>query len=266
MFDAPIVHTTPVQAELAKIWANILRYTHVRAAQPLDDGLRAPRRQRVRGDRPRQPRLPPRRPRPAGVHRGDLPAQGLRLLRGALPRARDAARGLACQRVRAAVPRRRDAPAPGHARQPQGRRARPRLQGRHRRRARLARAQARCGCSSASWPTSPCTTPTSPPPPRRWRRCSRAPTRWSWPPTTPSSASPRRSPRSPRSPPRSAWWWTPGTAGARGRCSRTPPSLQRWRLDRRSSPRAVVASPRRARTRSWRQPLSARGRPPALRP
>ncbi len=28
MFDAPIVQTTPVQAELAKIWANILRYTH----------------------------------------------------------------------------------------------------------------------------------------------------------------------------------------------------------------------------------------------
>ncbi len=27
-FQAPIVQTTPVQAELAKIWANILRYTH----------------------------------------------------------------------------------------------------------------------------------------------------------------------------------------------------------------------------------------------
>jgi UDP-N-acetyl-D-mannosaminuronic acid dehydrogenase len=27
-FNAPIVQTTPVQAELAKIWANILRYTH----------------------------------------------------------------------------------------------------------------------------------------------------------------------------------------------------------------------------------------------
>jgi UDP-N-acetyl-D-mannosaminuronic acid dehydrogenase len=27
VFDAPIVHTTPVQAELAKIWTNILRYT-----------------------------------------------------------------------------------------------------------------------------------------------------------------------------------------------------------------------------------------------
>jgi UDP-N-acetyl-D-mannosaminuronic acid dehydrogenase len=28
VFEAPIVQTTPVQAELAKIWANILRYTH----------------------------------------------------------------------------------------------------------------------------------------------------------------------------------------------------------------------------------------------
>jgi UDP-N-acetyl-D-mannosaminuronic acid dehydrogenase len=28
VFGAPIVHTTPVQAELAKIWTNILRYTH----------------------------------------------------------------------------------------------------------------------------------------------------------------------------------------------------------------------------------------------
>jgi UDP-N-acetyl-D-mannosaminuronic acid dehydrogenase len=28
VFGAPIVHTTPVQAELAKVWTNILRYTH----------------------------------------------------------------------------------------------------------------------------------------------------------------------------------------------------------------------------------------------
>ncbi len=28
IFDAPIVQSTPVQAELAKIWANIIRYTH----------------------------------------------------------------------------------------------------------------------------------------------------------------------------------------------------------------------------------------------
>ncbi len=68
VFGAPIVQTTPVQAELAKIWANILRYTPLRAAQPADDGLRALWRQRVRGDRPRQPRLPAWRPGPAGAH------------------------------------------------------------------------------------------------------------------------------------------------------------------------------------------------------
>ncbi len=50
----------------------------------------------------------------------------------------------------------------------QGRGARAGLQARHRRRARLARAQARSACSSASWPTSPSTTPTS----RRRRRAS----------------------------------------------------------------------------------------------
>ena len=37
----------------------------VRAAQPADDGLRAVRRERVRGDRPDQPRLPARRHRAA---------------------------------------------------------------------------------------------------------------------------------------------------------------------------------------------------------
>ena len=58
----------------------------LRAAQPADDGLRAASGERVRGDRPDQPRLPARRHRPAGPHRRDLPAQGLRLLRGALRR------------------------------------------------------------------------------------------------------------------------------------------------------------------------------------
>ncbi len=56
----------------------------LRAAQPADDGLRALRGERLRGDRPDQPRLPARRHRPAGPDRRDLPAQGLRLLRGAL--------------------------------------------------------------------------------------------------------------------------------------------------------------------------------------
>ena len=99
-FGAPIVQTTPVQAELAKIWTNILRYTHVRAAEPADDGLRALRRERVRGDRPDQPRLPARRHRAAGADRRHLPAQGLRVLRGALERAR-----ACCSRSRASTSR-----------------------------------------------------------------------------------------------------------------------------------------------------------------
>ena len=76
----------------------------VRAAQPPDDGGRAVRRERVRGDRPDQPRLPARRHGAAGPDRRRLPAQGLRLLRGALERARHAAGRLARARDGAAVP------------------------------------------------------------------------------------------------------------------------------------------------------------------
>ena len=85
---APIVQTTPVQAELAKIWTNILRYATFALPEPADDGLRALRRERVRGHRPDQPRLSARRDGAAGPHRGHVPAQGLRVLRGALERAR----------------------------------------------------------------------------------------------------------------------------------------------------------------------------------
>ena len=70
VFGTEIVQTTPVQAELAKIWTNILRYTAVRAAQPADDGVRAVRRERVRGDRPDQPRLPARRDGRPGLTAG----------------------------------------------------------------------------------------------------------------------------------------------------------------------------------------------------
>ncbi len=83
----------------------------VRAAEPADDGLRALRRERLRGHRADQPRLSPRRDGEAGLHRRHLPAQGLRLLGGALERPRDAAGRLAGQRERPAVPRRRDPPA-----------------------------------------------------------------------------------------------------------------------------------------------------------
>ena len=77
----------------------------VRAAQPPDDGVRAVRGERVRRDRPDQPRLPARRDRGPGAHGRRLPAQGLRLLGGALERARDAAGRVAGPRDRAAVPR-----------------------------------------------------------------------------------------------------------------------------------------------------------------
>ena len=60
----------------------------VRAAEPADDGLRAPRRERLRRHRADQPRLSARRDGPARADRRHVPAQGLRVLRGALERAR----------------------------------------------------------------------------------------------------------------------------------------------------------------------------------
>ena len=85
---APIVQTTPVAGRAGEDLDQHPALRDVRAAQPADDGLRAVRRERLRGHRPDQPRLPARRDAAAGLHRRDLPAQGLRLLRGALERAR----------------------------------------------------------------------------------------------------------------------------------------------------------------------------------
>ncbi len=104
VFGTEIVQTTPVQAELAKIWTNILRYTQFALPNLLMMECRAVRRERVRGDRPDQPRLPARRDRRARADRRHLPAQGLHLLRGALERAGHAAGGLARARDGAAVP------------------------------------------------------------------------------------------------------------------------------------------------------------------
>ncbi|CAA9516862.1 MAG: UDP-glucose/GDP-mannose dehydrogenase, partial [uncultured Solirubrobacteraceae bacterium] len=115
----------------------------VRAAEPADDGLRAVRRQRLRRHRAHQPRLSARGHGPARLHGRHLPAEGLRVLRGALARSRHASRRLARQRVGAAVPRRGHGPPPRHARQPEGRRPRPGVQGRDRRRARFPGPQAR---------------------------------------------------------------------------------------------------------------------------
>ena len=154
VFDAPIVQTTPVQAELAKIWTNILRYTNFalpnllmmdceRYAANVFEVIDL-----INRDYPRGGIAQP------GLHRRDLPAQGLRLLRGALARARDAARRLPRQRVGAAVPARRRQAAP-RARSPT---ARWRCSGSPSRPTPTTSATrsrtSSSACSSASWPTS----------------------------------------------------------------------------------------------------------------
>ena len=144
VFGAPIVQTTPVQAELAKIWTNILRY----ATFALPNLLMMDCEQYganvfevidlINRDYPRGGIAA------AGPDRRDVPAQGLRVQRGALARAGHAARGQPRARERAAVPRPgRMAPADRLAGRQEDRRPRPGVQGRHRRRARLAVAQAR---------------------------------------------------------------------------------------------------------------------------
>ncbi len=65
VFGAPIVTTTPVQAELAKIWTNILRYATFALPNLLMMDCEKLRRQRVRRDRADQPRLSARRDRQA---------------------------------------------------------------------------------------------------------------------------------------------------------------------------------------------------------
>ena len=139
VFGTEIVQTTPVQAELAKIWTNILRYTEFALPNLLMMNCEQYGANvfevidLINHDYPRGGIGQ------AGPHRRHLPAQGLRLLRGALERAGDAAGGVARARDRAAVPRRgAQAAARRLAARPQGRRARAHLQARLRRRARLA--------------------------------------------------------------------------------------------------------------------------------
>ena len=97
----------PVEAELAKIWTNILRYTQFALPNLLMmeceqyganvfDVIELINRDYPRGGMAR-----------AGAHGGHVPAQGLHVHRGALERAGHAARGLARARDGAAVPRRR---------------------------------------------------------------------------------------------------------------------------------------------------------------
>ena len=164
----------------------------VRAAQPADDGLRAVRRERLRGHRPHQPRLPARRDRRC---RASPPGRACaRTSRSSEERSNAPGMLLAVSRVNESVPlflvEGAEAP-PRLAARAQGRGPRPGVQGRHRRRARLARRTSSSACSSASSPTSRSTTRTS----RRRRSPSRrrcwTPTRSSSRPTTPSSAAAR---------------------------------------------------------------------------
>ena len=109
---APVVQTTPVQAELAKIWTNILRYATFalpnllmmdceRYGANVFDVIELINRDYPRGGM-REP----------GADRRHVPAQGLRVLRGEVQRPGHAARRLARARERAAVPGRRGQAAP----------------------------------------------------------------------------------------------------------------------------------------------------------
>ena len=195
---APIVQTTPVQAELAKIWTNILRYaTFALPNLLMMDCERYDANvfeviDLINRDYPRGGIAPP------GPDRGDVPAQGLRVLGGALQRARHAARRLARARERAAVPRRRrQAPARRRAARAQGRRARARLQGRHRRRARLALAQADPAARARAGRRRGPRPGRGDADARASRRRSPTPTWSSWRPTTARSRARRRCGRSP---------------------------------------------------------------------
>ena len=142
-FGAPIVQTTPVQAELAKIWANILRYaTFALPNLLMMDCERYGANvfeviDLINRDYPRGGIALP------GLHRRDLPAQGLRVLARSAP-----ARRACCSPSRASTRACRcswstaSSAGSADAARAQGRRARAGVQARHRRRARLAVAQA----------------------------------------------------------------------------------------------------------------------------
>ena len=220
VFDAPLVQTTPVQAELAKIWANILRYTLF--ALPNLLMMDCERHgayvfeviDLVNRDYPRGGLALPgltagtclrkdfafseeRSPAPGmllAVSRVNKSVplflvEGLRRRLGTLADRKVAVLGLA---FKADTDDERDSLAHKLVR----------LLGARARRRRRAR--------------PPCPHPHraaggGSPGRGRSRRGGQPLAR---------SASPRRSPRSPRSPQRTAWSQTPGTAGARGRCSR----------------------------------------------
>ena len=226
VFAAPIVQTTPVQAELAKIWTNILRYTHFALPNLLMmDCERSSANvfeviDLINRDYPRGGIAQP------GLHRRDMPAQGLRLLGGALARAGHAARRLAGERVGAAVPARRGQAAPRRARNrkvavlglafkadtddERDSLAHKLIRLLERELADVAVHDPRAHADDVV---------------RGGRRGRR---RGHLPPTTRSSAIRGRWPRSPSEPAGTAWSSTRGTAGAPPRCSPTPPSWPPW--------------------------------------
>ena len=191
-FGTEIVPTTPVQAELAKIWANIYRY----ATFALPNLLMMNCEQYganvfevidlVNHDYPRE------RARAAWLHGRNLLAQGLRVFGGTLERARYVAGGLSRQRICSALHRRRSQAAPGRFshRPPSGG---PRDW--HSKPTRtMSGTRSRSSwsaCWNASWRMSRCTTATCRRPTQSarrsvaWRRCRRRLQR-----TIPSSRTP----------------------------------------------------------------------------
>ncbi len=182
---APIVQTTPVQAELAKIWTNILRYATFalpnllmmdceRHGANVFDVIELINRDYPRGGMA----LP-------GLTAGTCLRKDFTFSEERSSAPGHAAGGLARARDRAAVPRRRrQAPARRVAARAPRRRARAELQGRHRRRARLALAQADPPARARTGRRRRSTTRSSRRRPRASRRPSPAPTSSSSPPTT----------------------------------------------------------------------------------
>ena len=196
--------TTPVQAELAKIWTNILRYTHFALPNLLMMDCEQLRRERLRGHRPDQPRLPARRDRPA---RASPPARACaRTSRSREERSHAPGMLLAVSRVNESCrcsSSRAQAPPRRLAGRAQGRRARPRLQG-----ATPTTSATRCRTSSIRLLERELADVAVHDPlvrdadPVRSRARSWTPTPSSWPPTTRRSATPAAAAIADSAPPR----------------------------------------------------------------
>ena len=189
---APIVQTTPVQAELAKIWTDILRYATLAAQHVMMDCERYDANVYEVID------LITATTHAAGSDAGLTAGTGLRK-DFMFSEERSGAPGmlLAVSRVHETVPLflvdgvKRRLGSCGRAGSPSsGWRS-----GATRRRARLA-LEKWSGCSSASWPTWPCTTAVRTPTAARSRRRSKRRTSWSSRPTIPRTRPPRRYGRS----------------------------------------------------------------------